>query len=74
MKRDKEYAVNEFCEMIKNSWTYARLDTAERKRLLAFFSEADCYDRIKGSYDSRWEQCQLMYQAFLEALDYRGIG
>ena len=74
MKKDKEYAVSEFEEMIKNSWTYARLTADEQKRLSAFFSEVDCYDRVKGSYESRWEQCHLMYQAFLTALDYQAIG
>ena len=73
-KKDKDCAVIEYYEFIVGSWTWKRLTEPERKRFKKLLIDLDCHGRIKGSYDSRWEQCHQLYEAFLTALDYNAIG
>lgn len=73
-EKNKENAALDFYEMIIESWTWARLTDSEQSRFRRMLSDFDCYGRIKGSYDSRFEQCHMIYQSFLEALSYSPFG
>lgn len=73
-KKDKENACIEFYEMIQESWTWARLTEEEQKRFRRRLELFDCSNRVKGSYESRWEQCNMFYNMFLAALDYKPFG
>lgn len=70
MKKDKDNAALDFYEMIQKSWTWERLTKEEQKRFRRRLESFDCYGRIKGSYETRYEHCHQLYQMFLEALCY----
>lgn len=67
---DKEKAKDDWYDMIKLSWTYARLTEDERNRLANTIK----FVKLFGSYDQRWEILQSVYFAFLNALDYKSVG
>ena len=70
----KEDCLENFKEMIQNSWTYARLTEDEKTRwenLLNRGPETQC---LKGNYLQRWRILQAIYDSFLMALDYKPIG
>ena len=68
MKRDKEQALNDYSEMIKKSWTFARLTTKEQDSFIDLIYSGRIH--LKGDYLARWEQLQGVYGGFLAALDY----
>ena len=71
---NKEQALENFVEMIKNSWTYARLTDSETKRLLEMLNDIRIKQALKGTYNHRWEILQAIYCSYLSALDYKPIG
>ena len=71
---NKEQALENFVEMIKNSWTYARLTDSETKRLLEMFGDLRTKQALKGTYYHRWEVLQAIYSSYLLALDYKPMG
>ena len=75
MKRIKENALNDFYEMIKNSWTYERMTELEKRRLsAALFLDMRTEKALKGSYSQRWEILQAIYATFLNAIGYTDFG
>ena len=67
--KDKETALNEYMEMIKKSWTYARLTDEERERMF----EALRRTKLFGKFDQRCEQLHSVYYAFLLGVGYKPI-
>ena len=59
-----------FHDVIKKSWTWARLTEEERQR----FIDMNVFDRIKGNDQTRVEWMQTIYQSYLTALGYKPIG
>ena len=68
--KDKELAQQEWLDMISKSWTWAKLTVEERAKFVALFAHPCSNVVIKGSYEQRWEACEALYHAFLEALNY----
>lgn len=69
--KNKENALQDFLKMIKSSWTYDRLTENEKKRLLEFYTNININDKLKGTYENRWQTLYMTYHAFLIALDYQ---
>lgn len=68
--KNKELAQQEWLDMIKKSWTWKKLTAAEKAKFVALFAHPCSNVVIKGSYEQRWEACEALYHAFLEALGY----
>jgi len=66
----KENAVLLYLSMICRSWTFDRMTEKEKENCVNVFLRSAEYGRIKGNFDARWNVLQLMYDSFLEALDY----
>ena len=73
MNKPKEQAVAAYVKMIRNSWTYARMTEAEQGRLADLFRDLIQRDAIKGGFESRWNQLQTIYAAFLAGIGYNGF-
>ena len=71
---DKEKVRDYFTDMIKQSWTYAKMTESERKRIVDMIYSKRTEDCLKGSYKQRWEILQAIYNSFLMGLDYQPIG
>ncbi len=76
MGNNKDNAVHGFMEMIRKSWTWARLTDDERKRFedMMIGNTGMAHTCIKGGLRCRWEICNGLYEAFLAALDYKPFG
>lgn len=61
---------NYFQNIIKNSWTWAKLTEEERQR----FIDMNVFDRIKGNDITRIEWFNTIYHSFLVGLNYKTIG
>ena len=68
--KDKNNAVIDFFETVKNSWTYQKMTPTEQKHLRNALMFADCQNLVSGTYLQRHKQCNAIYTAFLYALDY----
>lgn len=68
--KDKNLAKQEYIEMIKQSWTWAKLTEKEREKFLGLLEHPCSAVVIKGSYKDRWEACEALYHTFLDALGY----
>lgn len=70
----KEFALYDFMEMTKRSWTWGRMTEDEHKRYLEAVALGFELGQIKGSYKDRWETLQLTYSMFLAAIKYEPSG
>ena len=68
--KDKELAKQEYLEMIKQSWTWAKLTEKEREKFSELLEHPCSAVVIKGNYDQRWEACEALYHTYLEGLGY----
>lgn len=71
---NKENVKENFMEMIKESWTYAKLTETEKKHIQETIYSAITESALKGTYKQRYEILQAIYSSFLSALDYQPIG
>lgn len=68
--KDKEQALDDFLNNICKSWTYARLTHKERQQVI----DSLCKSHLYGTYIQRWQHLHDIYDAFLNALDYKPSG
>jgi hypothetical protein len=68
--RANEQAKENWTEMIKQSWTWAKLTQEERTKFLELLEHPCSAVVIKGTYNQRWEACEALYHTFLEGLGY----
>lgn len=68
MNYTKENAVERFCEIIVNSWTWARLTPREADAWLELIASVN----IKGNAKQRASQTSDLYRAFLAGCGYSG--
>ncbi len=72
--KDKNLAKQEYLEMIKQSWTWARLTENEKETFSSLLEHPCSAVVIRGNYDQRWEACEALYHTYLEGLGYKPIG
>lgn len=70
---EKEKALDNFIDMIEQSWTYDRLTKEEKDRLKDIFNSARVNNSLIGTYKQRWNTLHAVYYAFLMALDYNPL-
>ena len=68
--RNKEAARSYYTDVIKSSWTYARLTDGEREALAEVLKESTPV----GTFLQRCDVLAMIYAAFLAGLGYRSIG
>ena len=68
--KDKNLAKQEYLEMIKKSWTWAKLTEKEREKFSELLEHPCSAIVIRGNYDQRWEACEALYHTYLEGLGY----
>lgn len=70
-RQNTSTAVPDYIEnVLKKSWTWARLTEEERQRFLSM----EVFDEIKGNDRTRIEWLSTIYNAYLTALGYKPIG
>lgn len=72
MEKVKENVFKDHYEMVKNSWTYAKLTSEEKERLNLLVYDKCVRKSIKGTYKQRWETLNMLYSAFLKGVGYTG--
>lgn len=70
MNKNKELVLSDFINMIKNSWTYAKMTYEERIKLLDMLDSNRTKDALKGTYNNRWSVLQAIYGAYLIGIGY----
>lgn len=72
MSSEKLNILEEFRNMIANSWTFKRLTKKEQERIFYILSENHIQTReaLKGNKKACWNILQAIYSSFLIALDY----
>ena len=68
--KDKNLAKQEYLEMIKQSWTWAKLTEQEKEKFSELLEHPCSAVVIRGNYDQRWEACEALYHTYLEGLGY----
>ena len=66
----EQISENNFINMIKQSWTYAKLTEEEKNRILKVLYLTQAERCLKGTYKQRWEILQAIYGAYLFGLGY----
>lgn len=67
---NKELALCDFREMIRNSWTYAKFTDDEKEKWEMFLTNVRTLTCLKGNYSARWHILQAIYHAYLIGLGY----
>lgn len=68
-QKSKERAYSDFIEVIMHSWTWEKMTAQERDTFIDRVLE---YSKVTGSYNSRYNQYQNLYSAYLFGLGYSG--
>ncbi len=68
--KDKELAKQEYLEMIKQSWTWAKLTDKEKNKFVEILEYPSSVVVIKGDYKQRWRACGALYHTYLTGLGY----
>lgn len=71
--KDKNLAKQEYLEMIKKSWTWAKLTEKEREKFSELLEHPCSAVVIRGNYNQRWEACEALYHTYLEGLGYKPL-
>ena len=68
--KNKDNVLEDFTKMIATSWTFAKMDETEQKRLFNLLESKRVLGVLKGKYNQRWEILNSIYYGYLIALDY----
>lgn len=68
--KDKNLAKQDYLDMIKQSWTWAKLTKEERQTFLDLLEHPCSAAVIKGTYNDRLAACEALYHTYLEGLGY----
>lgn len=67
---EKEDALKDYLEKIKQSWTWARLSEEEKKVFEKRINSERFISSIKGNYNARWNIISNYYFMFLLGLGF----
>lgn len=71
MRKHSNAVEDYFQNVIKKSWTWARLTEEEQQR---FINMNGVFDEIKGTDDTRKRWLMTVYSAFLRGIGYKPLG
>ena len=66
-------ALNDFIEMILNSWTYDRMTKAERENAVEVLRQTQEFSALKGTYRARFQTLHAVYNAYLIGIGYNSF-
>ena len=73
IKKNKNEAIKDWSEMIKNSWTWAKLTQSEKDKFNERLSWMELNNTILfGTYQQRWETLNELYHMFLMGCGMKG--
>ena len=72
MEKIKENALEDYIEMIQESWTYDRMNDTEKQQCIDTLRTIRTTSALKGNYYARWNILQAVYGAYLSGLGYNG--
>ena len=67
---DKDMVLDEFRTMIKNSWTYAKMNEREKQVWENILISNQTLSCLKGNSKHRWAILQAIYNSYLRGLGY----
>ena len=70
VNKDPATAVNDYLDMQKKSWTWAKMTQGEQEKFIELLEHPCSSTVIKGTYKQRYEACQALYHAYLAGLGY----
>ena len=68
--KNKDDVFIDFLDMIKNSWTYARMTQEEKEKIQEILTSGRIKEDIKGTYKQRYNALNAVYYAFLIGIGY----
>lgn len=68
--KNKDFVFTDYLEMIKKSWTYARMTKEEREKIQEILTSGRIKEDIKGTYQQRRQALNSLYYAFLIGIGY----
>lgn len=71
--KDKNKALDDYKEIIHQSWTYRKLTTEEKERLETTLNHESIKECLKGDYYQRIDILRTIYTAFLNGVGYDGF-
>ena len=71
--KNKDNVFTDYLEMIKKSWTYARMTKEEREKIQEILTSGKIKEDIKGTYQQRWQALNALYYAFLIGIGYNNF-
>lgn len=71
--KDKNKALDDYKEVIRQSWTYRKLTTEEKERLEETLKHPSIKECLKGNYYQRIDIMIAVYTAFLRGVGYSGF-
>ena len=71
IEKTKENAIILFDEMIKQSWTYAKMTKEEQEKWLqVLYDTSRTENCLKGNFYQRWDILNAIYSAYLIGIGY----
>lgn len=67
--KNKELARDHFIDVILHSWTWEKLTPNERSLFWDVLPQ-----NIKGTFQQRYETCNVIYHAYLQGIGYKPVG
>lgn len=71
--KDKSRALDDYKEVIYQSWTYGKLTTEEKERLEKTLNNESIKECLKGNYYQRIDIIRAVYTTFLYGVGYSGF-
>ena len=71
--KDKNKALDDYKEIICQSWTYRKLTIEEKERLEKTLNHTSIKECLKGDYYQRMNIMTAIYTAFLYGVGYSGF-
>ena len=68
--KNKDFVFTDYLEMIKNSWTYARMTKEEKEKIQEILTNGRIKEDIKGTYKQKYRALNAVYHAFLIGIGY----
>lgn len=72
MENTKINILNEYIEILKASWTYAKLTEEEKERFNHIFYSEQIKDVLKGKKLQIYKNLNMVYSSFLAGVGYTG--
>lgn len=70
---EKEKALYNFANMIRQSWTYGKMTREEKDNWEKVLNDIRTITCLKGNYNTRWNILQALYMSYLIGIGYNSF-